>query len=103
MQADDRKAMQHKEREHAVEQLDATRKKLHVTHPQTKLYATVRDGNPDQEIDAFVGEVNAELLALGAHGKTRWEAGMLGSTTQDRKSTRLNYRHTCAPPIRPSV
>src|SRR3546814_9315746 len=84
--ADDRKAMQHKEREHAVEQLDATRKKLHVTHPQTKLYATVRDGNPDQEIDAFVGEVNAELLALGAHGKTRWEAG-------DRKSTRLNSSH----------
>src|SRR3546814_9873988 len=82
MQADDRKAMQHKEREHAVEQLDATRKKLHVTHPQTKLYTTVRDGNPDQEIDAFVGEVNAELLALGAHGKTRWEAGLLGSTTQ---------------------
>lgn len=82
MQADDRKAMQHEERVHVGEQLDATRRKLHAMRPQTKLHATVRDGNPDQEIDAFVGEVNAELLALGAHGKTRWEAGLLGSTTQ---------------------
>jgi len=74
--------MQGKDREHAREQLTDIRQRLAAVNAQTTLHTVVRDGNPDQQLDVFVGEVHAELLALGGHGKTRWEAGLLGSTTQ---------------------
>ncbi|MDP2184981.1 MAG: universal stress protein [Xanthomonadales bacterium] len=82
MEHEELERMQIKDRDHAAEQLEAMRRQLAAADAQARLHSTLRDGNPDQQLDAYVGEVNAELLALGAHGKTRWEAGLLGSTTQ---------------------
>lgn len=82
MQHDELERMQAKDRDHANEQLAVIHQQLASTHISATLHTTLRDGNPDQQIDAFLGEVHGELLALGAHGKTRWEAGLLGSTTQ---------------------
>lgn len=82
MQPNELTRMQGQDRDHALEQLRTIRQQLATANPEATLTTVVRDGDPDQQLDAFVGEVNAELLALGAHGKTRWEAGLLGSTTQ---------------------
>jgi nucleotide-binding universal stress UspA family protein len=41
----------------------------------------VRDGRASHELPAVLAECGTELLALGAHGKSRLEAGLLGSTT----------------------
>lgn len=100
MQHDELERMQIRDRDHAAEQLDGIRRHLGEANAQAKLHTTLRDGNPDQQIDAFLGEVNGELLALGAHGKTRWEAGLLGSTTQHAVSHApcdvLVWRHPAA-------
>jgi len=82
MQHDELERMQVRDRDHAAARLESVRQALAEANAPAKLHTTLRDGNPDQQIDAFLGEVNGELLALGAHGKTRWEAGLLGSTTQ---------------------
>ena len=41
----------------------------------------VRDGVASHELPGVLAESGAELLAVGAHGKTRLEAGLLGSTS----------------------
>lgn len=40
------------------------------------------EGSADSGLETAIDELGADLLALGAHGKTRWEAGLLGSTSQ---------------------
>lgn len=41
----------------------------------------VRDGRAADELPDLVREIDAELLCIGAHGKSRLEAGILGSTS----------------------
>ncbi len=41
----------------------------------------VRDGRASHELDDVLRATDADLLAIGAHGKTRIEAGLLGSTS----------------------
>jgi nucleotide-binding universal stress UspA family protein len=42
----------------------------------------VRDGRASHELAGVLADVEPELLSVGAHGKTRLEAGMLGSVSQ---------------------
>jgi universal stress protein E len=42
----------------------------------------VRDGRASHELPDLASEVEADLIAIGAHGKSRLEAGLLGSTSQ---------------------
>ncbi len=44
-------------------------------------HAIVRDGRPSHELPALISELDAELLSVGSHGKSRLEASMLGSTS----------------------
>lgn len=41
----------------------------------------VRDGRAADELPDLVRELESELLCIGAHGKSRLEAGLLGSTS----------------------
>jgi nucleotide-binding universal stress UspA family protein len=41
----------------------------------------VRDGRASHEVAAVVTDSGADLLSIGAHGKSRLEAGLLGSTS----------------------
>lgn len=43
--------------------------------------ALVRDGRASHELEEAIAETRAELLSVGSHGKSRLEAGMLGSTS----------------------
>lgn len=42
----------------------------------------VRDGRASNELPDLAREIEADLIAIGAHGKSRLEAGLLGSTSQ---------------------
>lgn len=43
--------------------------------------ALVRDGRASHELADAIEETRADLLCIGSHGKSRLEAGMLGSTS----------------------
>jgi len=43
--------------------------------------ALVRDGRASHELVDAIEETRADLLSIGSHGKSRLEAGMLGSTS----------------------
>lgn len=43
--------------------------------------ARIFDGRATEAVPAFSGEWQADLLAIGAHGKSRLEAGLIGSTS----------------------
>jgi nucleotide-binding universal stress UspA family protein len=47
--------------------------------PHARKY--VRDGRASHELPQVLAECGADLLSVGAHGKTRLEAGLLGSTS----------------------
>ncbi len=48
-------------------------------HPAAAIL--IRDGRASDELPEVVREIDAELLCIGAHGKSRLEAGLLGSTS----------------------
>lgn len=64
-------------REHARTELGKLAARL--GHPAAGIY--VRDGRPSVELLRLVEDTEAELVCIGAHGKTRLEAGLLGSTS----------------------
>ncbi|MBB5015312.1 universal stress protein [Rehaibacterium terrae] len=64
-------------REHARKQLRALADK----HGHEASAILVRDGRAADELPDIAREIDAELLCIGAHGKSRLEAGLLGSTS----------------------
>jgi len=56
-------------------------RELAVALGQPDALVHVRDGRASHELDEVLAETGADLLAVGAHGKTRLEAGLLGSTS----------------------
>lgn len=63
-------------------QLEQERQALTTEYPASRVTSVLRDGGARECVEPFVSEAHADLLAIGAHGKTRWEAGLLGSTSQ---------------------
>lgn len=64
-------------RENARKQLQQLAGRL--GHPGAGIF--VRDGRPSVELTRLAEDTEAELVCVGAHGKTRLEAGLLGSTS----------------------
>lgn len=69
-------------RERIATRLEQERHTLAAEFPVASVTAMLRDGAARACVEPFVSEAQADLLAIGAHGKTRWEAGLLGSTSQ---------------------
>lgn len=82
IEASELKALREQARERVAGHLDQERSALAATFPDSRITTELRDGAPRECLDPFLAQVHAELLAIGAHGKTRWEAGLLGSTSQ---------------------
>lgn len=76
------KAMRQKARGHLSTHLDEERNALLSELPGSAVSTELRDGTPRDCLQTLVSEAQVDLLAIGAHGKTRWEAGLLGSTSQ---------------------
>lgn len=64
-------------RDHARAELGKLAARL--GHAAAGIY--VRDGRPSVELLRLAEDTEAELVCIGAHGKTRLEAGLLGSTS----------------------
>ncbi|SRR6266542_2917634 len=50
--------------------------------PNAVVVGHVRFGRPDHEIVLLAGEIGADLIVLGTHGKTKLERFLLGSTAE---------------------
>lgn len=66
----------------AEEALNAIATHMRASGGDAAISQHLREGSTDSGLEAAIDELGADLLALGAHGKTRWEAGLLGSTSQ---------------------
>jgi len=82
MDAAELKALREQARTRAAAKLETERQALAAEFPRSRISAVLRDSAPRECLEPFVAEAHADLLAIGAHGKTRWEAGLLGSTSQ---------------------